>query len=287
MFNCVIALRHACNHFCNENQETRPYLLSPAEWDQAANIMSLLQPLSEATHMLCASSYPTLNMALPIYIVLLKTLRRVQHGLYDQAQLIQPATNIIKKIEGYFVSALRKPIYICAMILDPTIKANFWKKNESFMVEYYQMPLDQIIKTFQEMAACFEDKSNSSEKSKTTPTIARKTSSKTPELFSSELYEPMTVLDLVSAEINQYLKEDPEPQDTQPLGYWATRQTIYPILSQMARHFLSIPATSAASERVFSKGRRIVSWQRSSLQPESIEKLLCLKEWYKFLNYPN
>ena len=76
------------------------YLLSPVEWDQAANIMELLKPLNEATHMLCASTYPTLNKALPIYIILLKTLKRVQCGLYDQAQLIHPATQIIEKIKG-------------------------------------------------------------------------------------------------------------------------------------------------------------------------------------------
>ncbi|PLW14034.1 hypothetical protein PCANC_17077 [Puccinia coronata f. sp. avenae] len=52
----------------------------------------------------------------------------------------------------------------------------------------------------------------------------------------------------------------------------------------MARTFLAIPATSAASERVFSKGRRIVSWQRSSLNPKSVEELLCVKEWYQLPN---
>jgi hypothetical protein len=53
------------------------------------------------------------------------------------------------------------------------------------------------------------------------------------------------------------------------------------ILSKMTQTFLAIPATSAALKRVFSKGRQILSWQRSSLKPKAVEQLLCLKEWYQ------
>ncbi|KAI9624760.1 hypothetical protein H4Q26_016678 [Puccinia striiformis f. sp. tritici PST-130] len=52
----------------------------------------------------------------------------------------------------------------------------------------------------------------------------------------------------------------------------------------MVRKYLSIPATSAAAERVFSKGRRIVSWQRLALKPQTVEQLLCLKGWYQAFN---
>ncbi|PLW40458.1 hypothetical protein PCANC_09345 [Puccinia coronata f. sp. avenae] len=49
----------------------------------------------------------------------------------------------------------------------------------------------------------------------------------------------------------------------------------------MAQCYLAIPATSAPSERVFSKCKAIVGPQRASLSSESIEHLLCLKEWYR------
>ncbi|KAH9444542.1 hypothetical protein Pst134EB_024804 [Puccinia striiformis f. sp. tritici] len=119
MFERAIQLRRSCDHYCEENTETRPYLLSPSKWDQAENVMNLLKPLSKATTLLCGSDYPTINKALPIYIVLMKHLKRIEHGLYDQSQLIQPATQIITKLEQYLLAALTKPVYICAMILDP------------------------------------------------------------------------------------------------------------------------------------------------------------------------
>ena len=70
--------------------------------------MRLLAPLSEATEMLCTSKYPSLNNALPVYMVLMKQLKQVQRGLYDQAQFIQPATQIIEKIKQYLIDALKK-----------------------------------------------------------------------------------------------------------------------------------------------------------------------------------
>lgn len=285
MFERAIQLRRSCDHYCEENTETRPYLLSPSEWDQAANVMNLLKPLSEATTLLCGSDYPTINKALPIYIVLMKHLKRIEHGLYDQSQLIQPATQIITKLEQYLLAALTKPVYICAMILDPTFKTQVCKKNEAFLQEYYKLSVNTILVTFREAARQFQPKDTTTQPTSSTSQTSSRIAKK-PSFFSSELYEPVAVLDTVEAEIDRYLKEDLEPEGTDALRYWAVRQKNYPVLSKMARRFLAVPATSAASERVFSKGRRIVSWQRSSLDPGTIEQLLCLKEWYQLIDSP-
>ncbi|KNZ55545.1 uncharacterized protein VP01_2653g4 [Puccinia sorghi] len=85
------------------------------------SMLNLLEPLSEATKLLCASNYPTPNLALP------------QH-LDDQEQLIMPAHEMI---DHYLKEAMHKSIYITAMILDPTFKMMFWKNHEQFIQEYY------------------------------------------------------------------------------------------------------------------------------------------------------
>ena len=48
----------------------------------------------------------------------------------------------------------------------------------------------------------------------------------------------------------------------------------------MAREVLSIPATSAASERAFSAGKDVFGIARMSLKPETVEALICLRSWY-------
>ena len=47
----------------------------------------------------------------------------------------------------------------------------------------------------------------------------------------------------------------------------------------MAIDILSIPAMSDEPERVFSGGRRIISWERAQLGAETIEKVECMKHW--------
>ncbi|KZS00134.1 Uncharacterized protein APZ42_003699, partial [Daphnia magna] len=76
----------------------------------------------------------------------------------------------------------------------------------------------------------------------------------------------------------------PEPLNCDPTAvytYWANRSCRWPRLGQMARDLLSIPATSAASERAFSVGRDVFGISRMSLKPETVEALICLRSWYK------
>ncbi|KAI7956344.1 hypothetical protein MJO29_007743 [Puccinia striiformis f. sp. tritici] len=121
MFQRALLLEKSYTHFCQQNQDVAGFNLLPAEWNQARIIMKFLEPLSEATELLCVSKYPTLNNALPVYIVLIQHLDFAHQGLH-KCQLIQPADQMIKKINQYLNNALQKPVYICAMILDPQLK---------------------------------------------------------------------------------------------------------------------------------------------------------------------
>ena len=49
------------------------------------------------------------------------------------------------------------------------------------------------------------------------------------------------------------------------LLWWKRHQNVLPILSKLSRMVLSIPASSAKSERVFSTGGNIVTVKRTSL----------------------
>ncbi|KII83107.1 hypothetical protein PLICRDRAFT_119816, partial [Plicaturopsis crispa FD-325 SS-3] len=53
----------------------------------------------------------------------------------------------------------------------------------------------------------------------------------------------------------------------------------YPCLARMALDYLSIPATSADVERVFSKGRLLLSSVRNRLSAQSTRALMCVGAW--------
>jgi hypothetical protein len=53
----------------------------------------------------------------------------------------------------------------------------------------------------------------------------------------------------------------------------------FPIITQMARDYHSIPATSAPSERVFSVAGNLISKKRTKISSENVRNVLCLRSW--------
>lgn len=76
-----------------------------------------------------------------------------------------------------------------------------------------------------------------------------------------------------------WIKEQRVPKDTDVLKYWQGKRADYPIMSQMTRDYLAIPATSAASKRVFSNGGDILTKKRNRLASDTLRYLLCLRSW--------
>ncbi|KAK4572660.1 hypothetical protein RGQ29_030905 [Quercus rubra] len=79
--------------------------------------------------------------------------------------------------------------------------------------------------------------------------------------------------------LNQPLLEIDEEGSFDLLGWWKTNQSKYPILSIMAREILSVLVSTVASEASFSASGRVVSDKRCGLSPETVEALVCLKDW--------
>ena len=64
--------------------------------------------------------------------------------------------------------------------------------------------------------------------------------------------------------------------DESPLEWWKLECKRIPLLSDAARKYLCVCATSVASERVFSIGGQLVSKKRNSLKPEKVNNLIFL-----------
>lgn len=82
----------------------------------------------------------------------------------------------------------------------------------------------------------------------------------------------------VEREIGMYRREASILLTSCPLKWWKENCFQYPLLSRLAKAYLSIPATSVPSERVFSTAGDIVTAQRSQLLPENVDMLVFLKK---------
>ena len=80
----------------------------------------------------------------------------------------------------------------------------------------------------------------------------------------------------VFSELRNYLSQPTIPRQADPLKYWEAMKHSFPNIYSVARKYLSVPATSVPSERLFSKAGIIDSDKRSRLDPERLNKLVFL-----------
>ena len=61
------------------------------------------------------------------------------------------------------------------------------------------------------------------------------------------------------------------------LNWWKAHEIEYPIMSQVARDYLPVPAAEVDVERLFSEGRDLIGLRRHSLSDETLKVLMVLK----------
>ena len=81
-------------------------------------------------------------------------------------------------------------------------------------------------------------------------------------------------------EVDRYMA-DLEDKKLKTLDWWRKNASRYPRIASIARKMLARPATSVPSERLFSIGGKIVTSDRASLQPETVNQLLFLNSYLK------
>ena len=81
-------------------------------------------------------------------------------------------------------------------------------------------------------------------------------------------------------EVIEYMRRKVNFQKSEDvLSWWKKHACIYPQLSRLAPALLSIPASSATSERIFSETGRILEARRQLLNPESLDSLVFLRNF--------
>jgi len=64
-----------------------------------------------------------------------------------------------------------------------------------------------------------------------------------------------------------------------PLLWWKYNEKKYPVVSQMAKKYLSVIATSVPCERLFSEAGQVISKRRNRLSPNRVNQLLFLNSY--------
>lgn len=94
------------------------------------------------------------------------------------------------------------------------------------------------------------------------------------ELFDAE--EESIVVDVATHELDLYFSQLKIPITENPLSWWKNRSNVFPYLSRLAKKYLCVPATSVLSERVFSRGGKVITKETNRITDQHAEELIFL-----------
>jgi hAT family C-terminal dimerisation region len=176
-------------------------------------------------------------------------------------------------LHKYYRLSKTAPAYVAAILLDPS------KRKQYMMKTWDPSERNQMVDQIQ---AIWETKY------KNLPTIDEpsRRSQKKRKIFD------YGVFDLLGAELDKredkdeflsFINDPPMPRYNgfSPLQWWCSegQRLQYPRLHRMALDIFSIPSMTDAPERIFSGGRRAISWGRAKLRPNHVEMLETLSNW--------
>ncbi|KAJ3571478.1 hypothetical protein NP233_g3729 [Leucocoprinus birnbaumii] len=236
----------------------REYKLSDEEWKIAGQLFESLKIFKEATEFFSRKNVSNISW----------------NKDYDMS--IREALKLGQRtLNRYYSKTDMSEAYHIAMILDPQHKLEYMRQAG------WPQPLirkaEQLVRT-EFKARSADSQAEGPMPSTSTPSTSSTSTPKNRFDHLAFTQKATGVSTEFEDEVTRYLSVAPHPCED-PIRWWYENQHTYPKLSRMARDFLSIPATSVGVERMFSKGRILLSHLRNSLSPITVRSLLCLGEW--------
>ncbi|KAG2596499.1 hypothetical protein PVAP13_5KG165914 [Panicum virgatum] len=252
MLHEALKYKAALNRFAAEQFQDCP---SEVEWQDAAWLHEFLEQFSDTTKAFSADRHPTAHM-------FVKMMMAIRDVLLDEAWNANSLLNALAeamytKFEKYW--AAPSMILLIATVLDPSMKADF--------VKFYFMTVESA---------------EVQEKMRELKQYLNQYYLERVELAFAQFSSQNSRTRLERSELDLYL-DDPRVvvragENFNVLAWWKKNSDAYPILSLMARDFLSIPVSTVSSESAFSCAGRILGKNRTSLSPETLEALVCAKD---------
>ncbi|XP_065321263.1 uncharacterized protein LOC135928735 [Gordionus sp. m RMFG-2023] len=235
----------------------RGLLLKPAITKLVNEVITNIKILQEKQ--ISEEEWEDLIKIKAILLPLYETKNMVCGENYPTYNLFQIACD---KLLGYY--NLIADDAIITTILDPNLKVEYFK---SISVEY-DIDISKLMDKFKEIYNRYTAHNYNCQTNKD-------------KIQQNRLDIVFKQNNIQLCEIDFYLSEPRAKSDTDPLMWWKANAYGIPILSKMARDYLSIQGTSTACERLFSVGTNLLSKNRMSHKEENIRKTLCLKNWLK------
>jgi hypothetical protein len=253
-----------------------------------------LQEFSDATKAFSTDRHSTAHLFLKMLLVIRGVLLDEN---YNSNELLNEMANVMyTKFQKYWINP--NIVLLIATVLDPSMKTEFVKfyfytvgdnvdvkmrELKRYLKKYY-LEYEKIMRSHSLHVFITADNQMRSEPSTYSLLCSKRKVEHAFAQFTSQNANACPE----RTEMDTYL-EDPmilvKPNECfNVLGRWKKNSYAYRILSLMARDFLAIPVSTVSSESAFSAAGRVLGKNRTSLSPETLEALVCAKDWLTGFN---
>jgi len=286
MLRTAIAYKEAIQTYADAdlNYKWEP---TTEEWDLFVAIEPILASLAKVTTALSASSYPTTNLFYPHIVDVKIALRAAMFS--NNLNLKKMGTAMMEKFNKYWEE--KNNVMVVATILDPRYKMRYieWCFGRIFDVDQSGFEIQEVRaeleKLYEECELQHREKKAAQSKTNASSSL---TIDRSCGLSSAscefQSYLSSTEANPSKSELLIYLDElnvSLEDKEFDLLNWWKVNSHRFPVVSKMAKKFLTVPATSVSSESTFSTGGRTLDDYRSSLSPSTVEALICASSWIR------
>ena len=242
--------------------------LSAQQWSTAADMTKTLKPFLAVTELMSGASYPTLSMVLPVVDGLLHLLRSAVDGLDVLHDVL------VRQVQERFGNLFDEDELCVATVVDPRFKL---------------VPFDTDERRERDISATLSvmarESSVSSEAVAAAPPPSQDSSSTSSSIWAKldataarPAMATSSSADVCRNQLDSYLPGAGIARDGNPLTWWAANRSTFPVVASVARKMLAVPATSVASERLFSKAGDVITKKRNHLSASKADKLCFLME---------
>ena len=248
--------------------------------------MSILQPICDATKSFSAGRHVNV---IESFVVIKRLEDQIRQFALDE-DLEEAPKKIVSLIQKNLPLRLviTKQMLACAL-LDPNLKSSVFVEEE---LEKHETTGKDLL---QEMITKFAIQCDSSSKRPATtdnndkePIKKRKTGDQKKisiepslediEPWKKDIRISSATFNQKEIKISSYLETQYEPLNT--IAFWKEQNGF---LRELAQSMLSMPVSSASSERSFSIARYMITDNRASLSPKTVEASLFVKMNYSFI----
>ncbi|KAL4123109.1 hypothetical protein QTP88_015339 [Uroleucon formosanum] len=232
------------------------------QWTDVETLIKLLKPLQIMTTVFCGEKYCSSSMVRPLLNAVIQ--KHLKHDISDDEISEHFKTTVIRELSDRFKLLWCPSSVVTARQIASFLDPRF-KDLEHEPVEAREEIRTRVKNLINEVAEISCDVQIESPVTKHHGALEF--------LFGDEVNSNTSDSDV---QYQNYLAEPQLKFDFDALEWWKTRASKYPLIVELAKKYLGIPATSVSSERCFSTAGNIVTAKRSCLAPETVNMLVFL-----------